>query len=110
MAKTVLPMGHEFGDSLVCGCGTSWAAHQIAARPCAPPVSRYNLTPTDDQSPLDGMRRLMGISVTTVSRIAGVSRQTAERALSGQVGGKGLTSPETAERVSQVVRDMTEGD
>lgn len=103
-------MGHDFGEDLVCACGTSWQAHQGDPRACAPARSRYKLRPGEDQSPLDGLRRLMGISVTSVSSVAGVSRQTAQRALNGQVGGKHRTSPETAERVSRVVRDMTGGD
>lgn len=103
------PLGHVFdsdSDEMLCPCGVSWHDHQESPLPCPDARSRYDLKPREGQSPLDGLRRLMGVSMSTVATEARVSRHTVQRALAGNIGGRGGTSPATAERVHQAVRDL----
>ena len=103
------PLGHAFdsdSDEMLCPCGMSWHDHQELPTVCPGSRSRYELKPREGQSPLDGLRRLMGVSMSTIANEAGVSRQTAQRALAGNVGGRRATAPATAERVHQAVRDL----
>ncbi len=102
-------MGHIFGEEMVCVCGTDWDAHQSEPKVCAQVRSRYNLQPLNGSSPLDALRRGLGISVLSVANSCGVSPETARRALSGQVGGRGGTAVATADRVSEFVHDVARG-
>lgn len=101
-------LGHDFdNDDLTCSCGVTWGDHQMNASTCEKSVSRVNLKPRDDATELDNLRRSAGFSVSTIAAAAGVSRQTAERALSGKVGGgRGCCSTETGEYVRQTARAM----
>lgn len=110
------PMGHDFdNDDAVCPCGQSWVIHQsipttcMWERPVAEglPKSPYTLHSATGDSPIEGLRKLMGLSIPTVAQAAGVSTRTAGRALAGQVGnGHGSTSMETAREIAKVVTDL----
>lgn len=99
-------MGHKFDADLMCKCGVSWGENRDRARLCTRVISKYKMQPKEGHSLLDGMRRLAGYSLPVVASAAGVSRQTAQRALSGEIGGRGRVSRQTAEHVSRVTTDI----
>ena len=104
-------LGHDFDtEDLTCSCGVTWGDHRENARACANARSSVKLKQREDATTIDNLRRSKGFAVSTIAAAAGVSRQTAERALSGKAGGgRGQCSPETADRVLRVVRQMAEG-
>lgn len=103
----VSPLGHDFdNDEASCGCGTSWADHQRNPKTCLRARSRFNLRPRPDALPADVLRRLAGITYSTLASTLGIGEETARRALTGQIHGKGRTAQVTADRVVKAVHDM----
>ncbi len=109
-------MGHDFdNDDAVCHCGQRWTSHQSTPTPCKAaspatseaPKSPYWSKHRKGESHLDGLRKLLGLSIPSVAEASGVSTRTAGRVLSGRVGdGHGMTSIAAAKRVEKTVRDM----
>jgi len=91
-------MGHEFGPNLICECGATMNEHERRPRPCRRFKAQGHMrTISDDQ--LATLRVAMGIPLHRIATGLGISISSAKRAVNGEVGGKGRTSPEVRTRV-----------
>jgi hypothetical protein len=84
----------------------TWSAHQDEPKLCPLARSRYNLRPKNGANPLDALRRSLSISVVTVAAQCGISQSSAQRVLTGHIGGKGGASEAAANRVTAFVHDI----
>lgn len=93
-------MGHEFGSTLICPCGVSLEKHQGRPKPCRKlKGARRPYTASDDV--LARYRVALGIPMNAIAAGLGVSVPTVQRAVNGQIGGKGCTRQAVRDQVAE---------
>lgn len=78
--RTLSGMGHKFGGSLACRCGTTWGLHQAFPVACTAEHPR----PIFEAGTLATMCRSHNVTHETIARLVGCCRETARKAIQGQ--------------------------
>lgn len=100
-------LGHDFdNDDITCQCGITLQDFRLEPEYCTLSNIKYTRRPKEGDMPLVALRKALGIPNHIVASHCGVSEETARRALTQQVGGRGLTAITTADSVRRFVVDL----